>query len=184
MSTSCKKVYILMVRYPGPMADWMVKHTGFDYTHVTIGLEEDLNTFYSFFKKGFFIEKITRYRKPGREPFPCILFEVDVSKKEYRRVKKMLLANAARKKFLRYTNRSLVTCFLGIPWKIPDHYFCSEFVAEVIQKTGIAWLPKHCALVLPHDIYKLPELKLIFTGNVYTMAEHYDLKEGRLNPAR
>ena len=177
MPRRCKKVYILMIRYPGAMADFMVRYTRFEYTHITIGLEEDPNTFYSFNKKGFFVEKITRYLKPGREPFPCVLFEIDVSKKAYRRVKKLLQAYTARKKFLHYTNRSLVTCFLGIPWKIPDHYFCSEFVAEVIQRSGIAFLPKHCSLCLPHHISRLEELKLIFTGNVQTMVEHYGLRE-------
>lgn len=176
MPRRCKKIYILMIRYPGAMADWMVRHTKFEYTHVTIGLEEDPNTFYSFNKKGFFIEKITRYLKPGREPFPCILFEIEVNKKAYRRVKKLLQGYVLRKKFLRYTNRSLFTCFLGIPWKIDNHYFCSEFVAEVIQRSGIACLPKHCALCLPHHIVQLKELQLIFTGNVQTLVDHLRLK--------
>ena len=97
MPRSTKKIMILLVRYPGAMADWMVRHTRFDYTHASIGLEEDLNTYYSFMHKGFIVEKATRYLKPGREPFPCALYEIEVSRKTYRRVKKLLLAYTARK---------------------------------------------------------------------------------------
>jgi hypothetical protein len=49
------------------------------YTHASIGLEEDMNTFCSFVIKGFRVEKITRYEKPDRESFPCMLYEMEVS---------------------------------------------------------------------------------------------------------
>ena len=170
-----KRIFILLIRYPDTMADFMVRYTGFGYTHATIGLEEDLNSFYSFMKKGFIEEKVTRYLKPGREPFPCALYEIEVSRKAYRRVKKLLNAYTARKKFLRYTHISLVFCFLGIPCKLQDRYFCSEFVAEVLQRANVVNLPKHCALCLPKDFHNLKETRMVFSGNIQTMVDHYHL---------
>lgn len=177
MARSTKRIFLLMIRYPGFFADTMVRCSRYGYTHATIGLEEDLNTFYSFMRKGFVEEKVTRYLKPGREPFPCALYEIHVSKKVYRRVKKLLMSYVARKNFLKYTHFSLFWCFLGIPWALRDRYFCSEFVAEVLKKADVAHLPKHHALCLPKDFHKMEETKLIFSGNIQTMVDHYRLLE-------
>lgn len=175
MPRCTKRIFILLIRYPDTMANAMVRYTRFGYTHATIGLEEDLNTFYSFMRKGFIVEKITRYLKPNREPFPCALYEIEVSRKVYRRVKKLLNVYTARKKFLRYTHISLVFSFLGIPVKIRDRYFCSQFVAEVLQRTNAAYLPKNSALCLPRDFHNLKETRMIFSGNLQGMVDHYRL---------
>lgn len=175
MPRSTKRIFLLMIRYPGPFANAMVRCTNFGYTHATIGLEEDLNTFYSFMRKGFVVEKVTRYLKPNRDPFPCALYEIPVSKKIYRRVKKLLDRYTARKKFLRYTHLSLFSCFLRIPWKLTDRYFCSQFVAEVLQRGNVVHLPKNSALCLPKDFHNLKETRMVFSGNIQTMVEHYHL---------
>lgn len=175
MARSTKRIFLLMIRYPGFFADALCHCSQYGYTHATIGLEEDLNTFYSFMRKGFVVEKVTRYLKPGREPFPCALYEINVSKKVYRRVKKVLEGYIARQKFLKYTHFSLFWCILGIPWAIRDRYFCSEFVAEVIKRADVGYLPKHHALCLPKDLHKMVESNLVFTGNIQTMVDHYNL---------
>ena len=170
-----KKIFILLIRYPGTMADALVRYHHFDYTHTTIGLEEDLNTFYSFMKKGFIEEKITRYIKPNREPFPCALYEIEVSRKAYRRVKKLLESYVARKKFLQYTHFSLFWAILGIPWKLRDRYFCTQFVAEVLQRSNIAYLAKNSAVCFAKDFHELTETKMVFSGNIQGMVDRYHL---------
>lgn len=170
-----KKVFILLIRYPGFFADAMVNYFQFGYTHVTIGLEEDMNTFYSFMRKGFVEEKVTRYLKPGREPFPCALYELSVSRKTYRRVKQLLNSYIARKKFLRYTHFTLVFAFLGIPWKLHNRYFCSQFVAEVLQRSRAAFIPKNSAKCFARDFDRLPETRKVFTGDLLGLARHYHL---------
>lgn len=58
------KINILLTRFPdnGSKAISFFKRSF--YTHASIGLGEDLNTFYSFVWKGFLVEKVTRYVKP------------------------------------------------------------------------------------------------------------------------
>ena len=80
-----RKITILLTQYPTAMASVLQWLTDFPYTHTSIGLEEDRNTFYSFVKKGFIVEKVTRYNKPGRAPFPCALYEIPVSEAVYQR---------------------------------------------------------------------------------------------------
>ena len=87
-----RKLYILLTRFPGKTAIAIHAMTGCYYTHASIGLEEDLNTFYSIVGKGFIVEKITRYVRPDRDPFPCQLYELEVPEKVYCTVKNILIS--------------------------------------------------------------------------------------------
>lgn len=171
------KITILLVRYPGAMANFMCRLTGFPYTHATIGLGEDLNTFYSFVYKGFLVEKVTRYLKPDRVPFPCALYEIQVPESVYRHVKALLRSYAGRKAFLRYTRFSLVLSLFHIPYKRKDYYFCSHFAAEVLQRSQSVQLRKNSVLCLPKDFHNLQETAQVYCGNVQGMVEHYHLSE-------
>ena len=71
-----RKIYILMTQYPGFDAKILRLRTRFPYTHASVGLEEDMDTFYTFVSKGYLVESITRYEKPGRPSFPCALYEI------------------------------------------------------------------------------------------------------------
>ncbi len=175
MAHRSKRILILVIRYPGLFPTALACRCNYRYTHAAIGLEEDLNIFYSFRKSGFTVEQVTRYLKPGREPFPCALYEITVSHKIYRRVKKLIAAYAARKKFLGYTHLTLVACFFGIRLHIPNRYICSQFVAEVLQRANAARLPKHSALCLPRDFHEMKETRMIFSGDLQSLADHYQL---------
>lgn len=52
-----RKVYVLLTRFPDNGSKTIGFYTNFYYTHASIGLDEDMDTFYSFVKKGFFVEK-------------------------------------------------------------------------------------------------------------------------------
>jgi hypothetical protein len=43
-----RKIYILLTRLPNFGSKFLTLVTGFYYTHASIGLDEDMNTFYSF----------------------------------------------------------------------------------------------------------------------------------------
>ena len=99
-----KKVYVLLTRFPDTGSKWIQALTGFFYTHASIGLQEDMNTFYSFVTKGFIVEDISRYNKPDRDPFPCQLYELEVSEKVYESVKRIIqyyIYQETSKNFLR-----------------------------------------------------------------------------------
>ena len=98
-----RKIFILLTRMLDNGSKAMRLVTRFSYTHASIGLEEDMNTFYSFICKGFIVEKITRYLRPDREPFPCLLYEMEVSEEVYQNIKEMLNIFVENKKILRYS---------------------------------------------------------------------------------
>ena len=54
------------------------------------------------------VEKVTRYNKPGRAPFPCALYEIPVPEFMYQRINTLLEEYVQRKEDLRYTHRSML----------------------------------------------------------------------------
>lgn len=171
-----KKIYVLLTRFPDNGAKALEFLTGCLYSHTSIGLSEDMNTFYSFVVKGFIEEKITRYVKPEREPFPCQLYEIEVSEKEYKNVKRILKFYVRYKDKMSYSRISLITSLLGIPFKKKYAYICSQFVAEVLQRANIMKLRKASNLYKPGDFGKLTEMKLVFEGNLQTMIHHFGIQ--------
>lgn len=168
-----RKIFILLTRFPDNGSKVLEAITGCYYAHASIGLEEDPNTFYSFVCKGFIVEEITRYIKPGRDPFPCQVYELDVSERVYQRVQKLLLHFVEKKHSLRYTKFGLVLSVLRIPYQRRHHYFCSHFVAEILTRSRAARLHKHSALYLPGDFRSLPGIRLRFQGNMQSMLHHF-----------
>lgn len=174
-----KKIYILMTQYPGLDAKILRLRTRFPYTHTSIGFEEDMDTFYTFVSKGFFVESITRYEKPDRPSFPCALYEVKVSEKTYNKLKEEVTTYIENKGELKYSTLGLVMCFFKIPLKRKNRYFCSQFVAEVLQKCEAIKLKKKSSLYFPKDFMKHKELKLIFKGNHSGFVEKYVKKSNK-----
>ena len=91
----------------------------------------------------------------------------------YEKVKKMVHDYKARKTMLKYSTLGVIMCFLKIPMKRKNHYFCSQFVAEVLQKCKVLTLKKRSTLYFPKDISKHKELKLIFTGTHLGFVEKF-----------
>lgn len=171
-----KKVYVLLTRFPDTGSKWIQALTGSYYTHASIGLEEDMNTFYSFVVKGFIVEDIQRYNKPDRAPFPCQVYELEVSESVYDSAKRIIQHYINKKDKFSYTKIGLLFSLMRIPYKRKHKYICSQFVAEVLERAQAAKLKKHTVLYLPGDFKKLSELKLVFEGNLQSFITHFGVE--------
>lgn len=170
-----RKLFILLTKFPDAGAKAIKAITGFNYTHASIGLEEDMNTFYSFVNKGFIVEKITRYLKPDREPFPCQLYVLEVSDKVYQATKKVLDYFVNMKPTFRYAKMGVVLGLFHVPYKRKYCYFCSHFVASVLEQAKAVVLKKSSALYFPKDFRKLPGVRLYFQGNLQSFVNKFSL---------
>ena len=159
-----RNIYVLLMRMPDKVSKALSLWMRFHYTHVSIGLEEDMEHFYSFGYSGFRIESVERYNRSDKGPFPCALYEIPVSEKMYERVKKHLLSFVERKADLRYTKLGVALALCKIRHKFEDQYFCSQFVSEVLQDCDIIPQRKHSSLFMPRDFSKQKELRLVFQG--------------------
>ena len=171
-----RKVYVLLTRFPDNGSKTIGFYTNFYYTHASIGLDEDMDTFYGFVKKGFFVENITKYLQNNKEPFPCRLYELNVSQKKYDGLKEMLYNFEIRKNTYRYSYLGVITALFHFPFVQRNRFFCSHFVAEMLQRNKLVRLKKNSALYFPRDLNKLPELSKVFEGNLKGYAQNYSLQ--------
>ncbi len=168
-----RSIFVLLTQFPGREARALRWYTGCPYTHVSIGLDEDKNTFYSFVMKGFIVEDINRYNKPGRKPFLCELYSMEVSEETYQEVRAYIDTFVRRRSKLHYSKLGLALSLAGIPWKIENGYICSYFVAEILQKCTDAKLKRHTMLCMPKDFSRSRHLKMVFKGDLQHYARRF-----------
>ena len=169
-----RKIYVMLMRFRDGGSRTISLMTRSFYTHASIGLEEDIGTYYSFVCRGFWrrrcegflVEKVDRYNRPDREPFPCCLYELSVSEETYAAVKGLLRHFAENQEAYRYARLGIVMGLLRIPFKYRRHYFCSQFVAEVLSRARAAALRKRPCLYMPGDFTKLPGVSLVYRGDL------------------
>lgn len=147
-----RKIFVLLTRYHNLFSDFIYWTSGRGYTHASISLEED-TYFYSFNLKGFCVEKLDE-RKPKIKDPKSICYEFEVSEFDYEQMKWKIHSMLKNRHLFYYNRLGLIFCFLRIPSHRTQHYFCSQFVAELLSATDDIKLKKHPSLYLPNQFVK------------------------------
>ena len=148
------------------------------YTHVSIAFDENLEQLYSSSRKngrtvlpaGPCMEQIScgYYRKHASR-IPCLLYELQVDEETYFQVKREVQRIMENSEEYHYNIFGLLLCQFNIPYHRKRHYFCSQFVSEVLDKSGALKLPKDTSLMKPSDYMCLPELSYRFQGRLWDL---------------
>ncbi len=169
-----KRIYVLLIRSNSMLSRAIRIFTKAGYTHASLGFSEDCMQLYSFARKYvplpvpvcFMNEKIDRGFL-GKDPkIPCALYYVDVTveiyENTYEEVMKMYADHASYK----YSYLGIFLCWFGIERARKNKYFCSEFVADTLKKTGALPISKHPSLFRPVDFQGISELNLVYEGDI------------------
>ena len=179
-----KTLYIFLTR-SGTLLSNLVYHvTGAQYTHVSLAFDEDLSTLYSSTRKNGYTmfpagpskEYLNRGVFSLREDIPCALYALEVTDEAYARARRRAEHMMAHGDLYRFNSLGLLLCALHIRWKRRRHYFCSQFVSEVLQKSGSLDLPKHSTLMHPNDYTSLPELHCIYQGRIRDLPQRQQME--------
>lgn len=162
-----KTIYVLLIQHEDRFSKAIQKFTGSKYTHVSIALEDDPETFYTFKKDpGFCTEhpmEIYTERKYNRH---CRLYSMDVETSVYQKITQSLTTFTCHSNLYKYTELGVILCFLHLRYPRKNRYFCSQFVAEMLSESGALSLPKNTYLYLPNDFVNIPQLKLCYNGKL------------------
>ena len=176
MAEQYRKIYVLLTQFRDFSAKAIKFFSNCNYTHASIGLEEDMDKFYSFKLKGFKVESVTRYLKGNHQPFKCCLYELEVLESVYNKIKETIQGFLSNKENLNYSSLGLVLCFLHIPFKRKNHYFCSQFVAKVLKDSSVLKTKRPSSLFLPKHLGKLRNSRRCYNGDLLGLANHYGLQ--------
>ncbi|MBP3272555.1 MAG: hypothetical protein J6M17_10085 [Ruminococcus sp.] len=169
-----KELYIFLVRTDSFFSRVIALFTKTDYTHASIGFDPCCNSLYSFARiytplpiPAGFVKESTKTGLLSLSPnAPCAVYRLYVTEQTYEDISKELQRMYLNKEKYGYNYLGPICCFFGIPFKRKHHYFCSQFVAELLERHRAVTLSKPASLYHPRDIGKLDGLKLIYEGRL------------------
>lgn len=183
MKEKNRNIYILLTHSGSMFSRAINVYTKDAYTHVSIGLDEDLNELYSFGRLkpynpifGGFIHEDIINGTYGRFPDTrCVLYSLKVNDIQYKKVVNELRRFKYDGNKYKYNLIGLVGVMVNYPVERKHSFFCSQFVTEVLVKSGINIINKPPGLTSPMDFLDCSELKLIYQGplRTYKFLEDY-----------
>lgn len=160
------KLLIVLTKLPDLGSRLIGLMTKSRYTHASIALEEDPSSFYSFTLKGFRIEHPKGLLSKNHAPFPCRIYAIDVPENIYQRAKRIIGTFTANKEKYHYSVAGIILAMFHIPLSISRQFYCSHFVADILERSGAMNLQKRSCLYMPCDLQRLNGLSLCFSGTI------------------
>ena len=187
-TTTMKTLYIFLTRSGTLLSNLVYSLTGAQYTHISLAFDEDLSTLYSSTRKNGYTmfpagpsrEYLNRGVFLMRENIPCALYALEVTDEAYTRAKRRTQHMMHHGELYRFNSLCLLLCWMHIRWQRRRHYFCSQFVSEVLQKSGALELPKPSTLMHPSDYAELPELRCLYRGTLAGLPQRQSMELGEV----
>ena len=176
-----KSIYILLTR-SNTIVSRLIRYTTSEkFTHVSISLDEDLTQMYSFARKhdrlplpaGLKQERVDLGFYARHPDIPYALYELQVDDEVWHGIKKDIDSMICNVDEYHYSLLGLIMCGFGVDYRRERYYFCSQFVAMLLNRNNAVKLPKSETLMHPSDYLLLPELKLVHSG---VMGEFFNVK--------
>lgn len=168
-------VYIMLSDTGTLFSNLIKKYTKAPYNHASLSFDPELRQMYSFGRKkptnplngGFVKEDIFTGTYIKYKDTTCVIYKLAVTEREKKKMNRILNV------FIRNNDKFLYN-FLGVMGisvneavEFSNSYFCSQFVAEVLNRSGIKLWDKLAALVTPDDFRNNDRLELIYEGKLF-----------------
>ena len=147
-----KYIFILLTKHSDWVSLLVYFLAGRGYTHTSIALGEDPASYYSFNFRGFAEESLEKHRRKGAR-FRC--YRVAVSEEAYEKIQNRLGFFRQHRKRFEYSRLGLLCCVMGFPLQRKQKYFCSQFVAELLEGSQALVLPRTSTLFQPNHFVAL-----------------------------
>lgn len=148
--------------------------TGAKYNHVSISLANDLNILYSFGRKqaynpfwAGFVKESPQYGTFRRfSNTEAIVVAIPVKEKTYMKMKKFLERMYIERDSYHYNYLGLVLAAFRVNYKPKNHYYCSDFVRDVLLRFQITEDCQFSSIVQPIHFLELFDEEVIYTGKL------------------
>jgi hypothetical protein len=180
-------IYVLLTD-TGTLFTMLIKHfTAAPYNHTSLALDSGLNQLFSFGRKqagnpfmaGFVEEDVgegTYLQFPNTR---CKLLRLSVTKQQREDAEEFIRSMQRERDGYRYNLLGLLGVLLKCDFKVKKAYFCSQFVAESLSRSGIRLWERPSALVTPNDFLHHPAFETVYEGLLhnYPLVHQSRLKE-------
>ncbi len=196
-----KTIYILLTRTHTIFSRGIRLLTGAPFTHAALSVAQSptefwreagdalcRNGFYSFGRKNPWLPFPAGFTMESGEngylrTFPatqCALLAIDITEEAYRSICVRLAKMEKTERYYHYNLLGALLCGVGIPFPRRRRYFCSQFVADLLERSGAVVLPKPVQLMRPVDFAFLCGARVVYMG---TVGELLTIPQPALPPA-
>ncbi|SCY42755.1 hypothetical protein [Alkaliphilus peptidifermentans] len=145
------------------------------YVHSSISFDCNFNRMYSFGRtnpsnpfSGGFVEESLFDGVYKRFPFSnCLIYRIPVTEDQYNLMLNEVEGFMREKKKYRYNFLGLFAVLLNKPFKRKYHYFCSQFVSELLIKGNIYNSNRPPELIKTNDLFFVDNAEVFYEGFVY-----------------
>lgn len=173
-SKNTNTIYIIET-HSGTIPSKFIKiFTRYKFSHVMLSLDNKFDKMYTFgrrtpenpFNSGFIIESTDGPFYTKFKDTSCVIYEMKISKKKFKKLKKLIAKYEANPKKYNYDIIGLCLRIFKITIKRKDKYVCSTFVAELINNSRIYDFNKPTEKVKPIDFEYIPNKRLYYSGKL------------------
>ena len=169
-----RQIYILLSHTGSILSKLINIYTRKSFTHVSIGLDQDLDELYSFGRVrpynpvigGFVQEDILNGTYKRFPKTKCAIYSLNVNEDQYGRLEEEIQRFKKDQKKYGYNLIGLFGVLFHYPVYRQYNYFCSQFVSEVLSNSGINIIEKSPGLTSPTDFIGCEGLEVVYEGPI------------------
>jgi len=168
-----KTIYIVLTDTGTLLSKAIGMYTRTELNHTSIAFDAELTEMYSFGRKqrhnpfigGFVKESATEgiFRQAT-----CAVYSCDVTVEEYARMLEKIRLIEQEKELYKYNFIGLFGVAMNKGIQRKHAFFCSQFVAMVVNESGLQMFNIAPSLVQPHHFSQLPSLEPVYEGDLQT----------------
>lgn len=166
-----QKIYILLTD-TGSLFTRLIKlYTKKRYNHASISFDSNLSKVYSFgrkhirnpFRGGFVLENLAQHFFQRAD---CALYSITVTEMQQQKMERYIQEIEKQQERYRYNFIGLFGFLIQKPINRENAFFCSQFVATMLQECGIVKFNKPLSLITPYDLQEISKLNLEYEGKL------------------
>lgn len=167
-------VYVLLTRSQTLLSRLIHAFTGDAYTHASIAYDDELRTLCSFARRnphlplpaGLVREDLFDGYFERNRYISCALLALKLDAQAHAEMRDAISGMLRRQRTYRYDLKGLLFCKLGIEHRRRGRYFCSMFVAEILQNCGAIDRAMEPSLMKPQDFLGISGFSCIYRGRL------------------
>ncbi len=166
-----KEIYLLLTDTNSWLTRLIKLYTKKPYNHASIAFDEKLEHVYSFGRKapknpfigGFVKENI---HEGLFKHANGVIYSISITEEQWQLINQYIQNIYAEKDAYRYNFIGLFGFLLKRPINRKNAFFCSQFVATVLQESNVVKFNKPAPLVTPHDLEDAGIFHLVYQGKI------------------
>lgn len=166
-----KTIYFVLTNTGTLLSKAIGMYTKEDLNHVSIAFDEQLTEMYSFGRKqrhnpflGGFVKE--HADKGIFKEADCAIYRLIVTNEEYESMRNKIREIEQSQEDYKYNFIGIFAIAVNKEFDRKNAFFCSEFVATVVNESGLSLFDAPPSLVQPGHFTKLPRLQSVYGGNL------------------